>query len=239
MVPVSCVSVASCFSTLFFRVRCCSPRRLSPVHKPSSRFFPPLEKHTNTHSLVFRPQTHVCAHTCSTSKPHYPYLMLWCHNSLSGSLAWQPFVTHCSWGGKRSRAALLVFFFPPPVGWNMFGAHAYILSKNTPSFIMMKPLHQQPPPIQLTRWRGVKKRCGTPSLPTPVSPEPHWEVKSLNDTLKWWQEDGKTVESKIPTYTRCDISRHLWEIDRLSGADISSLSFSNSLALCFSSHHLL
>lgn len=127
MAPVSCVSVASCFPTFFFRVRCCSPSSSLPgALWAQTLILISLRAHTPTHTRSYGVYKLTTAHThtrlygvCRLTTTHtpappqsliYSYLMLWCHNSLSGSLAWQPFATRCSWGGKRNAAALLVVF---------------------------------------------------------------------------------------------------------------------------------
>lgn len=114
MAPVSCVSVACCFPASLFQSQMLLslPGALTSKN-PSTRI---LLKHKRTH-LYWS-----CTHTPAPPQSLiYSYLMLWCHNSLSGSLAWQPFVMHCSWGGKRIAAVL----FPQPPhlwGWNKFVA---------------------------------------------------------------------------------------------------------------------
>lgn len=78
------VSVWHLVSLLFFfRVRCCSAPVGSPWCTNSSQ-----NSHTHTHLYVDR-STHT--HLLHPQSLIYSYLMLWCHNSLSGSLAWQPF----------------------------------------------------------------------------------------------------------------------------------------------------
>lgn len=108
------MSVWHLVSLLFlFRVRCCSPpARLSPGARRAQTLFPILlGTHTLTHSHV----THRHTSSRAPAPPRsliYSYLMLRCHNSLSGSLAWQPFVRRCSRGGKRNPAAYFSSFSP-------------------------------------------------------------------------------------------------------------------------------
>lgn len=141
--------------------------------------------------------------------------MLWCHNSLSGSLAWQPFVM------RRS---------PPKVGWEKRGSSPVV------PFILLLFHHVC---YTHTHTRACQFTC-LPNISLPTVPEaarkvkgirliwqplpahsglpgPRWEVKSLNDTLKWEQGDE-----------RCGVKDHLmctwydiWERDGSSDADIS------------------
>lgn len=128
------MSVWHLVSLLFlFRVRCCSPPAcLSPGARRAQTLFPILlGTHTLTHSHV----THRRTSSRAPAPPRsliYSYLMLRCHNSLSGSLAWQPFVRRCSRGGKRNPAASF-WSFSPTVGmeyacWECAGGNKHIIS---------------------------------------------------------------------------------------------------------------
>lgn len=158
-----------------------SSRCLSLVHhkhKLSSLFYSEHTRpHTHTHSNIIHRRTSSHAPAPPRSLI-YSYLMLWCHNSLSGSLAWQPFVRRYSWGGKRNPAAPF-WSFSPPSGWNMLAANPHTHTGN--QYVIA--------PYRLARCceavDGVRDIKLMWQLPVPGPAGSHWEVKMLSDTWKW------------------------------------------------------
>lgn len=161
------MSVWHLVSLLFlFRVRCCSPPAcLSPGARRAQTLFPILlGTHTLTHSHV----THRRTSSRAPAPPRsliYSYLMLRCHNSLSGSLAWQPFVRRCSRGGKRNPAASF-WLFSPTVGmeyacWECTGGNKHIISSYRLALCCeavdgVRGIKLMWQPLRIKRWKGVQ-----------------------------------------------------------------------------------
>jgi len=140
-----------------------SPHGFSLVHLTSTNSHPEFttnththtKTHTHTHPGLYVDHRHTSAHTPAPPQSLiYSYLMLWCHNSLSGSFAWQPFATRCSRGGKKKRTGPVCRspHCREGIGLRQTHTHTHTLKRRTPFYLSSWHL----PPCCADWVRGIR-----------------------------------------------------------------------------------